>query len=89
MTPTPDHIRDMKASIDAQRRAPTPFDIVVEGRTPGTDPERAAAITRLWADGGATWWIEAMWGDPDQPADYEAIRRRIQQGPPRFDGIGT
>ena len=85
IAPTLDQIRDMKAYIDAQRLLPTPFDIVVEGRTPGTDPDRAAAITRLWAEGGATWWIEAMWSDPDQPADYEAIQRRIQQGPPHFD----
>ncbi len=84
--PTPGHVREMRAAIDAKRRTSTPFDIVVEGRTPGTDPERAAALTRLWAESGATWWIEAMWGDPDQPADFEAVRRRIQQGPPRFAG---
>jgi hypothetical protein len=63
----------------------TPFDIVVEGHTPGSDPYRAAEITQMWANGGATWWIEAMWGDPNQPVDFEAIRRRIQQGPPRFE----
>jgi hypothetical protein len=82
---TADRIREMKAYIDTNRTATTPFDIVVEGRTPGDDPDRAAEITRMWAVGGATWWIEAMWGDPSQPIDYEAIRQRIQQGPPRFD----
>jgi len=82
---TADHVREMKAYVDARRSAATPFDIVVEGRTPGSDPYRAAEITQMWANGGATWWIEAMWGDPNQPVDFEAIRRRIQQGPPRFE----
>jgi len=65
--------------------ATTPFDIVVEGHTPGADPARAAEVTRMWADSGATWWIEALWGDPNQPVDLDAILRRIRQGPPRFD----
>jgi alkanesulfonate monooxygenase SsuD/methylene tetrahydromethanopterin reductase-like flavin-dependent oxidoreductase (luciferase family) len=82
---TADHIREMKAYLDTQRSATTPFDIVVEGRTPGADPDQAAEITRMWAEGGATWWIEAMWDDPAQPADPDTVLRRIRQGPPRFD----
>jgi alkanesulfonate monooxygenase SsuD/methylene tetrahydromethanopterin reductase-like flavin-dependent oxidoreductase (luciferase family) len=82
---TADHIREMKAYVAANRSSTSPFDIVVEGHTPGADSERAAEITRMWADSGATWWIEALWGDPDQPVDYEAIQRRIGQGPPRFE----
>jgi hypothetical protein len=82
---TADHIREMKNYIEVNRTATTPFDIVVEGRTPGDDPDRAAEISRMWADGGVTWWIEAMWGDPTQPTDFAAIRTRIQQGPPRFE----
>jgi hypothetical protein len=84
ISPTPDHLREMKTYIDAQRTEMTPFDIVVEGRTPGADPDRGAEISRAWAANGATWWIEALWGDPDQPADFEAISQRIRQGPPRF-----
>ena len=80
-----DDVHAIKADIALHRFAATPFDIVVEGRTPGNDPDRAAEVTRRWADAGATWWIEAMWGDPDQPVDYDAIRRRIQPGPPRFE----
>ncbi len=82
---TADHLREMTGFIDANRSATTPFDIVVEGRTLGADPDRAAEVTRMWADGGATWWIEALWGDPDQPADLDAVLLRIRQGPPRFD----
>lgn len=82
---TAEHIREMKAYIDQERTATTPFDIVVEGHTSGADPQEAAKVTREWADSGATWWIEALWGDPNQPVEYEAIRQRINQGPPRFE----
>jgi len=78
---TPDDIREMKSFIDEQRTATTPFDIVWEGRTPGDDGARAAAIVRLWEEEGATWWMEAMWFAPNGPDD---VRTRIRQGPPRI-----
>ena len=56
-----------------------PFDIVVDGSTPAEDPDRAAAIVRAVADAGATWWVEADWHD----TSLDAMRRRIQAGPPR------
>jgi hypothetical protein len=77
-------IREMKVYSDAHRTLTTPFDIVVEGKTPGDEPDRAAVITREWAAAGATWWIEALWGDPDQPVDLDCVLQRIHQGPPRF-----
>ena len=76
--PTPDEVRPMKAYIDAERTATTPFDIVVEGETPGAD-RKAAATMRAWADAGATWWLEAMWS----AQDLEQVLTRIKQGPPR------
>jgi hypothetical protein len=37
----------------------------------------------LDADVGATWWIEAVWQIFfEKPGDLEAIRERIEQGPP-------
>lgn len=78
----PDDIRDIAAYIAAQRPA-GPFDIVVEGTTPGDDPAAAATVVSEWANAGATWWIEAMWGDAGQPATPEAVRRRVEQGPPQ------
>lgn len=82
---TPDDVRAMHEYVVANRSDKTPFDIVVEGKTPGENHDRAAEIARGWAEAGATWWIEALWGDPDQPIDYAAILRRIQQGPPRIE----
>jgi len=76
---TPDDIRAMRAFVDERRTLTTPFDIVMEGETPGDEAVKAASIIRPWAEAGVTWWIEAMWGAPDDP-----VRTRIQQGPPRF-----
>lgn len=74
----PEDIRAMKEWIDANRTRTTPFDIVVEGKTPGGDPAKAAAEVRRWADAGATWWIEALW----EEKDMDAVKKRVRQGPP-------
>lgn len=81
----PDDVRAMHDYIAANRTEATPFDIIVEGRTPGDDLDRAAGMVRAWAEAGATWWIEAMWGAPDQPVDFDAVLKRIQHGPPRVE----
>jgi alkanesulfonate monooxygenase SsuD/methylene tetrahydromethanopterin reductase-like flavin-dependent oxidoreductase (luciferase family) len=75
---TPRDVREMKAYVEARRAEAAPFDIVVEGTTPGGNRKKAAAAVRKWAEAGATWWIEAMWSAPD----LEAVLERIQQGPP-------
>jgi alkanesulfonate monooxygenase SsuD/methylene tetrahydromethanopterin reductase-like flavin-dependent oxidoreductase (luciferase family) len=80
---SPDDIRAMKAYVEAHRTETTPFEIVVEGVTPGDQPDAAAAQVRPWADAGATWWIEALWQAGDQPDAAAFLRERIRQGPPR------
>lgn len=76
----PDEIRSMKTWIDQNRTLTTPFDIVVEGRTPGERPEQAASILRPYAEAGATWWLEAMW----EETDLEHVLARVKQGPPKY-----
>jgi hypothetical protein len=71
-------LREIMAWLAEHRAGTSPFDIVVEGITPIGDPEAASAQVEAWADAGATWWIESMWGDFSM-AD---LRRRIEQGPP-------
>jgi hypothetical protein len=66
--------------VAEHRSAGTPFDIVVEGETPGDDAAQAADRVGPWAQAGATWWNEALWGAMD---DLDRVRRRIAQGPPR------
>lgn len=78
---TPDDLRAMHAFIEQRRTETTPFDIVMEGRTPGDDADRARAIVQPWAEAGATWWLEAMWTEPNSLDDQ---RTRIEQGPPRI-----
>jgi alkanesulfonate monooxygenase SsuD/methylene tetrahydromethanopterin reductase-like flavin-dependent oxidoreductase (luciferase family) len=56
-----------------------PYEVIVDGVTPGDDPAAAASITRALAESGATWWIEADW----EHADLDSLRTRISAGPPR------
>jgi alkanesulfonate monooxygenase SsuD/methylene tetrahydromethanopterin reductase-like flavin-dependent oxidoreductase (luciferase family) len=76
---TPDHIRELLEYVKEYRDPEKPYDIVVEGTTPGDDGAKAAEAVRPWADAGATWWIEAMWS----ASDSDAVRERVAQGPPR------
>jgi len=78
---TPDEIRQMKAFVVANRTETTPFDIVVEGQTPGDDRKQTATLMRQWADAGATWWMEGMWSTPEM----DKVLTRIKQGPPRVE----
>jgi alkanesulfonate monooxygenase SsuD/methylene tetrahydromethanopterin reductase-like flavin-dependent oxidoreductase (luciferase family) len=80
--PRPADIRAMREYVNARRAGGEPFDIVMEGVTPGDDPAQAAATVRPYAEAGATWWIEAMWTAPNDPA---TLRARIMHGPPRID----
>jgi len=82
---TPEDIRAMKSYAEANRSEDAPFDIVMEGVTPGDDPEGAASVVRPFAEAGATWWIESRWTPPNEPED---LLQRIRQGPPRTDRSG-
>jgi alkanesulfonate monooxygenase SsuD/methylene tetrahydromethanopterin reductase-like flavin-dependent oxidoreductase (luciferase family) len=77
-------IREMKAYVEEKRTLTTPFDIVVEGETPGNDPEKAASIVRDWADGGVTWWLEDVWATPWEQGGLDGILKRIRQGVPKL-----
>lgn len=49
-----------------------PFDVVLEGRTPGAPLDE-------YLDAGLTWWVEKLgWWR----GDLDAVRRRILAGPP-------
>jgi len=75
----PADIQAMKTYIDEHRTSNTPFDIAWEGRTPGEDREKGAAIVRKWQEAGVTWWLEAMW---ESDVTMDDVRERIEQGPP-------
>jgi alkanesulfonate monooxygenase SsuD/methylene tetrahydromethanopterin reductase-like flavin-dependent oxidoreductase (luciferase family) len=81
---TPDDVREIKAFVEDNHADTTRFDIVLEGNTPGDDPEKAKDIVRPFAVAGGTWWLEAVWQEfYARPGDVRGMRQRIQQGPPR------
>jgi hypothetical protein len=73
----------MRDYVNEHREHPDQFDIIFEGETPGDQPERAAEIVRPFAEAGATWWIEALWGSPHK-TDLGFLSERLRQGPPRL-----
>jgi alkanesulfonate monooxygenase SsuD/methylene tetrahydromethanopterin reductase-like flavin-dependent oxidoreductase (luciferase family) len=79
-TVTTDDIRAIATYVEEHRGSLDGFDIVTEGRTPGRDPAAAAHVIRPWAEAGATWWTEADWR-----GSYDALRDRIEQGPPKLE----
>ncbi len=80
---TPADIRELKAYISEQRSSQTPFDIVIEGETPGDDHQKAVATVQPFIDAGITWWLESVWSTPETQGGVEGMRTRIKQGPPR------
>ncbi len=83
--PEPAELRAIVAGVAERRTDATPFDIIVEGTTSTSDPERAAAKVSPWREAGATWFLEARWGGKDDADGKEQLRRRIAAGPPRVD----
>jgi hypothetical protein len=82
---TPADIQMLKAFIEEQRELTTPFEIVIEGETQGSDRTAAAAIVRPFAQAGVTWWLEDLWGCAETKGGVEGMRVRIRQGPPRIE----
>jgi hypothetical protein len=77
----PSEILEMKQFIDTNRDQKNPFDIILEGQTPGDDPQKAGAIVSSYRDVGVTWWIEALW----EIQEIEDLLTRIKQGPPPME----
>ena len=79
---TPQEVSEMRAYVQAQRTETTPFDIVVEGETPGEDPAAAAVHRATVCRGGG----DMVAGGGTAPGGGRRIWRRccerIRQGPP-------
>jgi len=82
---TPADIQELKTLIEQHRPGGTPFEIVMEGETPGSDPVAATDQLQPLAQAGVTWWIESVWATPETQGGVEGMLKRIQQGPPRLD----
>ncbi len=84
---SPDEVRDIVAYVD-RHRDDGPFDVVVAGRTSGTDRNEDAAHVQRYADAGATWWLEDVspWAfewEWEGPWPMTEMDRRVHAGPPR------
>lgn len=82
----PSDVVALKAYVEEKRTLTTPFDIVAEGMTPGRNRRKASAQVKLFAEAGATWWMEADWALADQvwtTRGQNLILKRIKQGPPQ------
>ncbi len=77
---TPADLAQVKAYVEANRALTTAFDFIADGKTTGLD--RAQEVEKLapWVEAGATWWIEAAYGEPE-----ESVLARLRQGPPRIN----
>lgn len=75
----PADVQAIKTFIETSRSSATPFDIIVGGRSSGTDLAQARAQIEPYSDAGATWWCEFVL--PESGAGEEALAR-IKQGPP-------
>lgn len=66
-------IAELRATIGS---GPNPHaDIVVEGQETQHSPA-------AYADAGATWWIESMWGAMAEHSPVTAAYDRLREGPP-------
>lgn len=79
----PEKIQEMKEFVERNRvvrgRMRSEFDIIIGGETP-TNERKAKEIVAPYAESGATWWTETMWG----VKRMSDVRNRIRAGPPRL-----
>ena len=75
---TPKHIMEINTYIQENRQEKGPFDIIIEGKSPGDDLKVSSSIIKPFADAGATWWIESDW----ITNNLEQLFERVKQGPP-------
>lgn len=77
-TPTPQELNAICQYARANRAPGSPYDIIIEGTTPGDDPDAARSLLAPYQQAGVTWWIEAMW----ETQDMQKVSARLRQGPP-------
>jgi len=78
---SPENVHEMKEFVERNRivrgRMRREFDIVKDGVTPANE-KKAKEIVTPYAESGATWWTETMWG----VRRMGDVRKRIRAGPP-------
>ncbi len=80
-----EEMHEIVNSVTSQPGYTTPFEIVHSGITGGIDAALDREVVATYREVGVTWWVEKilpeLWGSwTEWP--LEAMRTRIQQGPP-------
>lgn len=74
-TRSPEKLAEEVAYIRSQRSVDGPFDVAVDGIS---EPGEGGGA-REYADAGATWWFEALYG---MRGSHEEMLERVKAGPP-------
>ncbi|HEX3813234.1 MAG TPA: LLM class flavin-dependent oxidoreductase [Mycobacteriales bacterium] len=70
-------------ALRAEAGLPTDgYDVVLEADSYGGFRTMTSTDPQVWADAGATWWVESWWDLPDDAEGAATLRRRIASGPP-------
>jgi alkanesulfonate monooxygenase SsuD/methylene tetrahydromethanopterin reductase-like flavin-dependent oxidoreductase (luciferase family) len=82
---TAEEMHEIVLSVASQPGYATPFEVVHMGITDGTDDDQDREVIAAYQQVGVTWWVEKilpeLWGSwAEWP--LEAMRARIQKGPP-------
>jgi alkanesulfonate monooxygenase SsuD/methylene tetrahydromethanopterin reductase-like flavin-dependent oxidoreductase (luciferase family) len=77
----PEDVRSLRATIERQRAAETPYDIIIGGRRRRDDWDAERAHISALEEAGATWWWEWV-----PAAPLPAMRAAIERGPLRGKG---
>ena len=76
ITLPPAQLAERVQTIRSRRTNDSPFDVAVDGCT----QPNGAGLVAEYADAGATWWFEAIFGTR---GSHEDLLARIKAGPPR------
>ncbi len=79
----PDDMQEILTYIQQFRTNDDPFDVLASGNTSGTERQKDLDLIMPYVEAGATWWQESFAGSDSE--ELQAVRTRIQQGPPRLD----
>jgi probable F420-dependent oxidoreductase len=75
LTKTPQRLAEQLAFIHQHRTSDAPFDVTMDGCTTPAD----RALVREFADAGATWWLEPLYG---LRGSMDEMLARVKAGPP-------
>ena len=76
---TPADLHEAVVHVRSQRQNHAPLDVAFAGVT---EAATAADVIGPYAQAGATWWLEGIWVER---GSVQAMRERIQRGPPHVD----